>query len=252
MSIMERMNNYFNRLNINERNVLQQVITNRKAFYNLTVNEFANKNLVSKSFVIRLCKKLGYSGYSEFKYQLKIEVENSESQQTTQNILDVTTEDLKETIRLIDSKKLEHLSHLLYQAPHIYTYGTGYGQKTILEDFKRGIITSQRAITSLPTSIELRLYSNTMEKNDILFIVSISGKVTNIKNDLILLKEKGITVVSITQFTTNELASISSINLYLKSTPISNPLSTDNPYTSYAPLCLLLDLIVKDYLNFKK
>lgn len=252
MSITERMNNSFDRLNINERNVLDSVIKNKHDFYNLTINEFANKSLVSKSFIIRLCKKLDYSGYSEFKYQLKIEVENSDTRQTTQSILDSTTEDLKETLRLIDSKKLNKLSQLLYQAPHIYTYGTGYGQKTILEDFKRGIISSQRTITSLPSSVELHLYSDTMVANDVLFIVSIRGKVDNIKNDLILLKEKGVIVVSITQFATNELASISSLNLYIKTTPVFNPLSPNNPYISYASLCLLLDLIVKDYLNFEK
>ncbi|GAA3011510.1 MurR/RpiR family transcriptional regulator [Tetragenococcus solitarius] len=252
MSITEKMNNNFDQLNENERRVLDQVIKNKRQFYNLTINEFANKNLVSKSFVIRLCKKIGYSGYSEFKYQLKLEVEKLVTQQTTQSILDSTTNDLKETLRLIDSKKLNYLSQLLYQAPHIYTYGTGYGQRTILEDFKRGMISSQRALTSLPTSVELRLYSDTMVKNDLLFIVSIRGKVDNVKKDLILLKERGIIVVSITQFATNELASIASLNLYLKTTPILNPLSPENPYVSYAPLCFLLDLIVKDYLNFKK
>jgi len=252
MSITEKMNNNFDQLNENERRVLDQVIKNKRQFYNLTINEFANKNLVSKSFVIRLCKKIGYSGYSEFKYQLKLEVEKLVTQQTTQFILDSTTNDLKETLRLIDSKKLNYLSQLLYQAPHIYTYGTGYGQRTILEDFKRGMISSQRALTSLPTSVELRLYSDTMVKNDLLFVVSIRGKVDNVKKDLILLKERGIIVVSITQFATNELASIASLNLYLKTTPIFNPLSPENPYVSYASLCFLLDLIVKDYLNFKK
>ncbi|GFK23746.1 MurR/RpiR family transcriptional regulator [Tetragenococcus halophilus] len=250
MLITEKMNRNFEQLNANERIILDQVIKNKKQFHNLTINEFAQKNLVSKSFVIRLCKKLGFSGYSEFKYQLKNELENTNTQQTTQTIMETTNDDLNETLRLINTEKINELTQLLSQAPHIYTYGTGYGQRTILEDFKRGLISGQRIVTSLPTSVELRLYSEIMEKNDILIVVSMRGRVENIKNTLILLREKGVNVISITHFITNELASIAPINLYLKTTAIFNPSSPDNPYVSYTPLCMLLDLIVKNYLNF--
>ncbi|GMA09059.1 HTH-type transcriptional regulator GlvR [Tetragenococcus halophilus subsp. flandriensis] len=250
MMIIEKMNTNFEQLNINERIILHQVTENKKQFHNLTINEFAQKNSVSKSFVVRLCKKLGFSGYSEFKYQLKNELEDSNTQQTTQTIMETTYEDLNETLRLIDTNKINELTQLLHRAPHIYTYGTGYGQRTILEDFKRGLISSQRIVTSLPTSVELKLYSEIMEKSDVLFVVSMRGKVENIKNTLILLREKGINVISITDFATNELASIAPINLYLKTTTVSNPSSPDNPYVSYTPLCMLLDLIVKNYLNF--
>ncbi|KAF1301458.1 MurR/RpiR family transcriptional regulator [Enterococcus saccharolyticus] len=249
MSIVERMNYYFQSLNANERETLHTILSNKQEFNDLTIDDFAKKCLVSKSFVMRLCKKLAYSGYSEFKYQLKAELDSHITQQSTQSIIETTQQDIAETLRLLDTKVLSEIGHLLDQANHIYTYGTGYGQKTILEDFKRGFISSRRVMTSLPSSVELRLNSEIMQKNDVLFIVSMSGQVDNIINELIHLKERGVYVISITQFSTNSLASLSSINLYLKSTPIPNPLAPETPYVSYSALCVLLDIIVKNYLN---
>lgn len=248
MSIEERLNINFDQLNNNERIILQKIIENKSDFYNLTIYDFAKKSYVSKSFVIRLCKKIGYTGYSEFKYQLKSEVENTTKKQSTQSILKITEDDLKETLRLLSAEKLEQLNKVIQHSTHIYTYGTGYGQKTILEDFKRGVILNQRIVTSLPTSVELKLYTNKIAQGDIIIIVSMSGKIDSIRNSLILMKENGAQIISITKFKTNDLASLASLNLYVQSTPINNPSSQNQPYTSYASLCLLLDIIVKECL----
>lgn len=252
MLILERMNRYFQELNANERAVLHTIISNKNEYIDLTIDEFAKKCLVSKSFIMRLCKKLSYTGYSEFKYQLKNEIVNNSVEQSTQSIIDSTQQDIEETIRLLDNTTLNNICTFLERAHHIYSYGTGYGQKTILEDFKRGFISSRRVMTSLPSSVELRLNSEIMQKDDVLFIVSMSGQVENIMNQLVHLKEKGVIVISITQFSTNLLANLSSINLYLKTTPLNHSLTPEIPYVSYASLCVLLDIIVKNYLNFSK
>lgn len=250
MKIADTINKSFNYLNSNERDVIYLITENKQQFNNLTIDGIAKKCLVSKSFIMRLCKKLGYSGYSEFKYQLKLENNSSVEQQSSKSILELSKQDLLETLRLIDNDILSNLCHLIYEAPHLYTYGTGYGQKTILEDFKRGMISGRRAVTSLPTSVELRLNSSIMQKKDVLFIVSMSGQVDNIIKELTFLKDRGVIVVSVTQFTTNPLASIASLNLYIKTNPVQNSLLPNNSYFSYTPLCLLLDLLVKNYLSY--
>lgn len=248
MLIATKINTHFQDLNLNERNILFSLLENKGDYCYLTIDEFAKKNTVSKSFVMRMCKKLGYSGFSEFKYQLKVEAETAEIQQSTESLIETAKNDISETLQLVDVALLNRISQLIKQAPHIYTYGSGYGQRTILEDFRRGIISSQRAVTALPTSVELRLNSSIMQENDVLFIVSMSGHVDSILNNLTRLKDKGVHVISITEFSTNPLASIASINLYLKTTPTVNPLYPERHYVSYTSLCFLLDLIVRNYL----
>jgi RpiR family glv operon transcriptional regulator len=252
MLLLEKINEHFQELNPNERQVLTKVLEDKVAYNHLTIDTFAEKCLVSKSFIIRLCKKLGFTGYSEFKFQLKTEMELSVAQLSTQALFELAQQDLLETQRYLQLTNVQELCRLLKAATQIYTYGTGYGQKTILEDFKRGLISSQRTVTALPTSVELRLNTAIMKRNDLLFIVSMSGQVDSIMNELIRLKEKGVIIVSVTEFTANPLASIATLQFYLQSTPIANPSAPSNPYVSYAPLCFLLDLIAKNYLAYSK
>ncbi|BDR58483.1 MurR/RpiR family transcriptional regulator [Xylocopilactobacillus apicola] len=243
MTIESAFNEHYHDLNVNERQTLSRILTNKRDFSNLTINELAKKALISKSFIIRLCKNIGYSGYSEFKYQLKRELEQADKLLNSQNILEQTKLDLSETMNLIDFDQLAMLCRKMKQAPRIYTYATGYGAKNILEDFKRGMVAAKKAIISFPTSIELKLNNSVMQKDDILFVVSMNGQADTVIKELPFLKEKGIIVVSITRFLVNPLASMSSFNLYLQTT------DTNGFYTSYVPLCLLLDLIVKQFLN---
>lgn len=245
MPIETAFNQHYEELNSNERRTLAYILANKEHFANLTITEFAKKALISKSFVIRLCKTIGYSGYSEFKYQLKQENQKIPKEKQNQDIFAQTQQDLSDTLSLINQKQISKLVQKMKLAPHIYTYATGYGAKTILEDFKRGMVAAKKAIISFPSSIELKLNSSVMQKGDILFIVSMSGQAKTVLNQLPIIKEMGVTVVSITKFMINPLASAASMNLYLQTT------TTNNFYTSYVPLCLLLDFIVKSFINFE-
>lgn len=243
MSIETAFNLHYEELNANEKKTLSYIIANKEKFVNLTINEFAKKALISKSFIIRLCKAIGYSGYSEFKYQLKEEKQKSIVSMDEQDIFVQTKKDLNDTFSLINHNQIIDLVSKMKMAPHIYTYATGYGAKTILEDFKRGMVAAKKAIISFPTSIELKLNSSVMQKGDILFIVSMSGQANTILNQLPIIKETGVIIVSITKFMVNPLARAASLNLYIQTT------TENNFYTSYVPLCLLLDLIVKCFIN---
>ncbi|NVY96248.1 MurR/RpiR family transcriptional regulator [Lactobacillus sp. DCY120] len=243
MEIERAFNQNYQILNLTEKKVLSQILAQKSTFTNLTLADLAHQTSVSQSFLIRLCKKIGFSGYSEFKYQLKLESKHATNTLSSQDLLQANQASLQETLALLKIEQLDDLCQQMQQAAHIYTYATGYGAKNILEDFKRGMISAKKAIISFPTSIELKLNSSVMQKDDILFVVSMSGQAHTVLSTLPILKAKGIIIVSITRFIVNPLASLAAINLYLETT------KTDEVYTSYVPLCLILDLIVKRFLN---
>lgn len=248
MLLDEAINQHFKRLNDNEQ-VALTFITNHKAHCSgLTLTELSKECSVSSSFIMRLTQKLGYTGFSEFKYQLKQESKLLDQQPTT--IIETIQNDLAETLRLMSSRFFNDLPQLLDQARTIYTYGSGYGQRTILAEFRRGMIHCNKFVIDLPTSKEVHLNARRMEKGDLIFIVSMSGDVPNIEQDLNILKSNEVTVISITQFQTNLLASLATQPLYLQSTPMLN-INPKNTYTSYTTLCLLLDTIVKFYLSYQ-
>lgn len=58
-------------LNEAEMCVYNYVVKNLKHILNLSVRELADEAHVSTATVMRFCKKMGYSGFSELKYKIK-------------------------------------------------------------------------------------------------------------------------------------------------------------------------------------
>ena len=68
-----------------------------------TIIEFAEKCQVSKSAILRFAKKLGYSGYSEFKYDFSVSEHSNIPKEVNKNNLDYILNSYESTIR--DFKK---------------------------------------------------------------------------------------------------------------------------------------------------
>jgi len=60
-----------NKLNELELSVYQYVVSNLEEVSEMTVRELSNSCHVSTASILRFCNKLGYSGYSEFRYVIK-------------------------------------------------------------------------------------------------------------------------------------------------------------------------------------
>lgn len=249
MLLEEAINQNYLTLNQNEFVVLSFMKNNKHLCSNLSITDLSKRCAVSNSFIMRLSKKLGYRGFSELKYQLKHE--SSYPVNSEMATIETIQEDIAETFRLMNSIFFNNLPHVLHEANSIYTYGSGYGQRTILEDFRRGMIHCNKFIISLPTSKEVHLNAQHLKKGDVIIIVSMSGHVPNIEKDISEMISKDVKVISITEFKSNPLASLASDNLYIQSSKIIDP-NPKNNYTSYTTLTLLLDTIVKFYLNYQR
>ena len=65
------INEHFNELNENEKAIIEYIIKNKANCQEMTIIELAKETLTSKSSILRLTQKLGFSGYSEFKYSIR-------------------------------------------------------------------------------------------------------------------------------------------------------------------------------------
>ncbi|HBP26258.1 MAG TPA: hypothetical protein DD618_04830 [Acholeplasmatales bacterium] len=63
-----------NSLTISELDVLRFVDNNKKQILDWSIQTLSKTTFVSTATIMRLCKKLGYSGFSELKYRLKEEI----------------------------------------------------------------------------------------------------------------------------------------------------------------------------------
>ena len=76
--------------------ILTYVVKHQKEVQNANIIALANAVHVSKSSVLRMTKKLGFSGYTEFKYFLKQSNYDDKKAQTT-DLLALQEKDIEST-----------------------------------------------------------------------------------------------------------------------------------------------------------
>ena len=118
-------------LNKSDNEILSYCIRNNKKISEMKVQQVADELYTSPASVIRFCKKLGFSGFSEFKAALKVELfqrqEETEEYHSTDFLKDV-----HKTIQLIQEETIDWLIERIHSSRRVefYAAGSGICQKT--------------------------------------------------------------------------------------------------------------------------
>lgn len=92
----------------------------------ITLDEIASATFVSQATVVRLCKKLGYKGWREFKVSIKqhsLHMDKSKLVRARENRLSQTTSYARHVINNFDDRDITKLAQLIVSTPHLYIYG---------------------------------------------------------------------------------------------------------------------------------
>jgi DNA-binding MurR/RpiR family transcriptional regulator len=111
-----------------ESQVLEYIVNNIESVLTKGVREVANLNFTSAATVIKLSKKLGYTGYTDMVYRLNFIIENNEKNQEL-------TSDITSFIGEIEKKLIESFINLLIKHRKNIIYITGTGFSSPLVDF---------------------------------------------------------------------------------------------------------------------
>ncbi|MCF1685687.1 MurR/RpiR family transcriptional regulator [Tetragenococcus halophilus] len=247
MSIEALINEYYDHLNENDQHISQYIINHEEECKRLSITQLAEATLTSKSSILRFTQKLGFSGYSEFKYALK---QQNTYHTEESSFVAMQQEDLLQTAKLFNQQNITPALQAFDQAQSIYCYGTGWGQRDVLQNFMRSVIPLQRFPIHLQSQKELSLVLNgSITEKDLMIILSLSGENKPQESILNQMKLKKIPLLSITNMSRNRLASKATYNLYYQSTEIGE--STDEIF-SMMPLFQIMDLFYRAYVDYKQ
>ncbi|WP_227874519.1 MULTISPECIES: MurR/RpiR family transcriptional regulator [Tetragenococcus] len=247
LNIETLINKHYDNLNENDQHIAKYVLGHETECKSLSIVQLAEVTLTSKSSILRFTQKLGFSGYSEFKYALK---QQKASKQLQTSFVAMQQEDLLQTAKFFNQQNVTSVLQAFDQAETIYCYGTGWGQRDVLQNFIRSIIPLQRFPVHLQSQKELSIVLNgSITENDLIIILSLSGENKPQENILNQMKIKNIPILSITNMSRNRLASKATYNLYYQSTEIGE--STDETF-SMMPLFQIMDLFYRAYVDYKQ
>jgi DNA-binding MurR/RpiR family transcriptional regulator len=202
-----------------EKCIADYMLSHRKEVQQLTAEELAKETLTSKSSIVRLCKKLGISGYQELKKLLfaEIVIENKSSKdgkgltldnksrysdyvKTVDQLYEVVLEKMHEQF---NHNVLKRITNQLNKMERIDFYSSGLGHS----------IGEATAHKYSALGIESTAYSSINEgflatnKNNktAAFVISLSGKNPSVLHIAQILKRYGIYVIGIAGASSKEM-----------------------------------------------
>lgn len=235
-------------LNRSEFEVLSFISSNADKIRKMTISDLAKETYVSTTTIIRMCKKLGYAGFSELKYELKrMNKEKLKADVNNYNeLIKKHLLDVERTCELINKDTIDRIIELITNK-NIHFFGKGLSSIACEYITNQFLLINLLAINHTSTHIAY-LSADKMNENDVVFILSLSGETHQSLKVAKIAKAKGATVVSITNMGINSLSKLADINLYVYAED-DETVEFDNK--SRASVLILFQVILDMYIRKK-
>lgn len=241
----ERINEAQDTLTKTDFNILNYLMTNKLRIQELSIHKIAEQAFVSSASIVRLAKKLDFSGFSEMKFAMKSEFEeNSEEFKSSISLLE---QDIHDTLNLISEQNLQPICEGIRDSNRIFCYGTDWGEKMAANYLVRIFLASDVLIYQVPSTTEFLWMLDQMREGDLVIIFSFSGDNATLKRIIPLLKAKNISILSITPLSGNYLSSNSTYRLYYKGTQLKITNSNNTEYNFFTSLNVLIEFLFRYY-----
>lgn len=196
-------------LNDLEREVYDYIMKNPEKVKYLRIRELASEAHVSTSTVLRFCKKMGCSGYTEFKLQLKEHLAHRNQVQVTDDIFEVI-DFLKKTSSEEFENKLELLAKVIFDADHVFLVGSG--MSGIVAKYGARYFSSMGKFCLYIDEPHYPTESRFL-KNALVIVFSVSGESRDTIGHVTRFKEQGCQILSVTNTENCTIAKLSDYNI---------------------------------------
>ena len=229
MGIIIKLNAMKNQLTSIEKKIAEYILEDPERIKNLTTYEIAQNCDTSQASIVRFSKKLGFSGFPDFKLSLSQDIGNRKAESHV-NIMHeelkstdsfeiigkkVATENIRavnNTYEITDFKELEKAVQAINSARKIMLAGVGFSGIVARDLYFK--LMELGKVASFENDSHMQLsYLSTMNENDILFVISHSGKTLELFNLAKVAKNNGIKIITLTSVANNPIRELGDIRL---------------------------------------
>jgi len=208
-----------------EQRVADFILKHPEELIYLTVTELADRTQTSESTVVRLCQKIGYKGYQEFKIMLArdlvgpveqvyehIEPGDSLAELKTK-VFQANAQALKDTIEVLSDAELRRAVASIGSARRVEVYGVGGSAPLALDAYhkfmKHGV-----SCVSLSDGDLMAMSSALLAEGDVALGISHTGTSRDVCDALEKAQRGGATTICITHRSTSPITKFSDIKLF--------------------------------------
>lgn len=204
-NIIDVIYNKLPQMSVTDKKIAQVVLQQPKDVVDYTISQLAQTAAVSEASVSRFCKNLNIDGFHQLKTRLAqvSETENvtvtidDDVQQVLKNITDNKNIEISNTLKNLDTKKLNQVLALIKKARLIQVVAEGNTYPVAIDAVYKfnqiGLLAMSDA--AFETSLAQTL---NMNQQDILIIISNSGESKSLMKQLQVAHSQNIQVIAIT------------------------------------------------------
>lgn len=204
-----------NSLSNSEIEVLKYIEKNKRKVLDMSVQELSKNTFISTATIIRLCKKIGLSGFAELKYKIREELKHEKIEvkelSSLEKVKDIYLYEIKQTSSLISEEDVDKVVDLLLENRNVHFFGKGL-TSTALQYISKYLLTCNRLNICYEDTHIAYLAAEAMTEKDVLFVASLSGRTHQVLKMLQIAKSKGAKIIAITNIDNNEISEIADIN----------------------------------------
>lgn len=245
-----------------ERGVAGYILNNPDKAANQSIHDLADASYSSPSTVIRVCKRIGCSGYRELRKELVYEMgalrhaskarlspkgkgmstEAVAQQVTQQNILS-----LNDSLHLLDWDAIAACITLLHGCHHILLFGIGSSLCVARDAYLKFTRINRACLISDDWHVQL-LHARNATRKDVAIVISYSGETEEVIACMETLKKSAVPIIAVTRCASSRASRLATYNLYV---PSAEPLLRSAAMTSRISQLNIIDILFTLFVNYE-
>ncbi|HEY0827655.1 MAG TPA: MurR/RpiR family transcriptional regulator [Bacilli bacterium] len=243
-SCILRVQSIINNLKAAERRVANYILDHAELVTTMTMEELAVASDSSYSTVDRLCRKIGYSGFRELKSSLIYDVINNNNvgtiiqnltvgletstQGICENVYGLAFKVLEDSLAIMNISEIEVVVQEIVKAKKLCFIGAGSSGLCARYAYSRFFRIGLNCSSDIDSTL-YKMQAALLTDEDLLFVISSSGRTENVVEAARLAKKNGVTVVGLSDYAISPLSKTCDYNLYTTSRNANMFLNIDMP-----------------------
>lgn len=211
--------NTYSLLSETERYLLEYIHQNIEEIATMSIVKLSERANVSTATIVRLMKKIGYNGYTSFKYRLKQDKKMADTgdwlgdiDEDIKRVIKKNEEEVLKTTQLQSIGQIEDAVQKMYDAEKIFIFSRGFSEM-IAKEMMIKLQTLNKICETHEDPNIIRIKSRNLKKNDLAIFVSLNGETSELVEACQNLNIKQVTTITLTTRIDSSLSKLSDMTL---------------------------------------
>lgn len=212
-----------------ERSVVDYLLGKPDEAMNLSIHQLAERTFTSPSTIIRMCHRVGFEGYKDFRravtYELALRKRSADEERkevgrsdSIEDIIEKTTYKnvlcLEDTKNLLDAETVGKCVDLIAGSNRVLLFGIGASLCVAKDAYLKFLRLDKTCIVNEDWHSQLLQACNS-KSTDLGIVFSYSGETVEMVKCMQEMKQNGTPIIAVTRYAPSPVAELSTYNLYI-------------------------------------